>query len=131
MNLMRNSDRKVKVDKKELLGKLEVNRVKHVEEYKEAVTEYKKAVIAKCTEIIEIAESNPLMAPVSLGLQAPTSYERVYRDYIALFDWDLATEVELDADEFQHLVLDNWDWKAGFESAKMSNSMYLSSSSRR
>lgn len=126
MNLMRNSDRMIKVDKKSLTETIAKNKAIHEAAYFEALEDYKTAVIKKCSQIVAQAQTDVTKVGNYLNLSIPSSYVKTYADYLEMLKWEVEDVVELSGIEFQHLVRDEWEWKDTFMSTMASNKAYLS-----
>ena len=112
----RNVMRSVKLNKTELLGIVRENKSKHILAYKEAVDDYINAartiVNYNVDKINEgTVESISKCKPVPT---APISYEDEYSRAIRMLELSVETEIELEADVFNQLVLDEWAWKNSF-----------------
>lgn len=114
--LGRNVMRSVKLNKTELLGIVRENKSKHLRDYDEAVKDYKEAArnivnynVGKINEgtLESIAKCKTIPAP-------PKSYEDEYSRAIRMLELSVETEIDLDADVFNQLVLDEWNWKNQF-----------------
>ena len=108
--------RSVKLNKTELLGIVRENKSKHILAYKEAVDDYIKAartiVNYNVDKINEgTVESISKCKPVPT---APVSYEDEYSRAIRMLELSVENEIDLDADVFNQLVLDEWHWKNSF-----------------
>lgn len=127
--------RKITVNKVELLKKLEENRVKHIENYKQAVVEYKSACLAdledKKNVVVKALDSlkkkiEASNKPVNMNvdenlyfdLQPPVSHEKEYDEIIEVFRMEVNDNVELDSIEFHQYVSDNWEWKNELENQR-------------
>lgn len=102
----------VKINRDELLKIVRENHDKHVKEYKEAIEDYKKAVI-------KISEENiTLVNEGNLQLKAlphkTTSYEANYNRAIRMLELSVDDVIELNQYDFAKLVLDEWEWKEMF-----------------
>ena len=106
----------VKLNKKELLGIVRENKAKHILAYKEAVEDYLEAarnivnynvdrVNERTIEAIAKCKNMPV---------APKSYEDEYERAIRMLELSVDKEIELEADVFNQLVLDEWAWKNSF-----------------
>lgn len=102
----------------ELLDVLQVNRKKHVAEFKKAKKTWLRKAIKELRKVADKAEKdqrlndksfNPLMS-----LPKPTSYARSYDVMIARLEAEVEDTVELDDREFQSYWLDQWDWSHQF-----------------
>ncbi len=120
MQMMRSSLSNVLVSKEDLLSTLKENRAKHIEEYNEAVAEYKVAFKKLVKKLVKASKSEDISKYVdNIDLDAPFSAEKDYDRAIQMVDMSVENEIKLDATQFDCLVLDNWDWKHSFLSNKM------------
>lgn len=127
--------RKVNINRKELLAKLETNLIQHVENYNEAVKEYKQAALVDIQEkknsvkksLDELEKKvSASKTPVTLAvadnlyfeIKPPVSHEGDYKEIIQLFQWEVNDTVELDSQEFSQYILDNWSWKGELENSR-------------
>jgi fibronectin type 3 domain-containing protein len=116
---------KVKLDKDELLDIVRQNKEKHIKEFKEAVADYLILVVKLAEENLELAKSSDLekiAKSKSIPLK-PTSYETSYIKAICMLELSVDTVIELEAQDFDQLVLDEWQWKKSFSTM---NSTYKS-----
>lgn len=137
------SERTVTVNRVRLINTLKANQEKHMAEYKEAVAGYqdmiagrlqalqKKALdklrdqYSKLVEKIQefdledpdcpIADRVVLLSEQSISLQVPKDHSRDYQVALEMAEWEVGENVELTQSQFQCFVLDDWDWKRGFE----------------
>jgi len=119
----RNAMRTVKINKAELLDIVVANKRKHVTEFAEAVKDYKKAAIKVAKEHVELAKSGDLeqIARIRAMPNKPASYEKEYDRAVRMLELSVEDVIELEADVFNQLVLDEWAWKNMFIT---SNSLY-------
>lgn len=115
----------VKVNRDELLGIVRQNKEKHINEFYDAVEDYKKAVVKIAEENLELARSNNLedIAKIKGIPHKPISYELSYTRAIRMLELSVDNEIELDENTFNQLVLDEWQWKQSFSTM---NSTYKS-----
>jgi uncharacterized beta-barrel protein YwiB (DUF1934 family) len=115
--------RTVKIDRSELLEIVQKNKQKHVTEYAEAVTDYKKAVLKIAQDNLKLARSGDLdrIAQIRNNLAKPTSFEDSYTMAIRMLELSVDEVIELTQEEFSQLVLDEWHWKNLFIT---SNALY-------
>jgi D-mannonate dehydratase len=106
----------VKIKRTELLKILRKNREKHIEEYKESVQDYKKAVIKIAEYNLELTKTGKIEEIVKFKHlpSAPKSYENEYDRAIRMLELSVDTVIELQRDVFNQLVLDEWQWKNTF-----------------
>lgn len=100
----------VKIKRTELLKKIKANRDIHEAEYKEAYVGYKAAVIEGLQKLLENAKSGKELR-TGISLPVPHSYTQEYDRVIAMLEMSVDKVVELEAQDFNRYVLDNWEWK--------------------
>lgn len=117
--------KRVLLDRNELLEIVRENREKHVVAYKEAVADYKKAVINVAKENLALARTGRLeeIARMKDAPSSPVSYEDSYGRAIRMLELSVEDQIELEEQIFNQLVLDEWHWKHSF---MVSNSTYKS-----
>jgi len=115
--------RDVKVNTADLLAKVIANRVKHIEEYKEAVAGYKDAAKAEIKKVmlrlqarIDELEAGEMirLASVHFELAVPENHEKDYDQAISMLDMSVDDEVTIKASEHACYVMDDWTWKQDF-----------------
>ena len=112
----RNVMRSVKINKVELLGIVRENKSKHILEYKEAVDDYINAARTIVNyNVDKINQGTVESIAKCKGIpSAPKSYEDEYNRAIRMLELSVETEITLEADVFNQLVLDEWTWKNNF-----------------
>ena len=119
--------RDIKVNRKELLEKVRANREKHIAEYHESVTGYKAAAlqaidngIQKLRRQVEDLQSGEVLklAMVHFNLAVPENHAKDYDQVIAMLEMCVDDQLTVRSDEFALYVMDDWGWKADFESTK-------------
>lgn len=123
----------VKIEQKKLLEVLKENRSKHESDFNKSVEGYEK-------EIVEVSEKNVKLAKKVASLvkegdiaeankiyfeqlpQHPKSYLDHYNRAIRMVELSADEIIELEAEVFNQLVMDEWNWKLSFVS---SNAKYL------
>lgn len=113
----------VKINKAELLKIVLENKIKHVAEYEEALADYKAGVVKLAKENLKLAKSGELtkIARMKQAPRAPTSYEDNYNRAIRMIELSIVSDdnvIELQEDEFNQLVLDEWAWKRVFSNMR-------------
>jgi hypothetical protein len=108
--------RSVKVEKSELLDIVRKNQKKHVKEYEESVSDYKKAAVKVAKEHTKLADSGDLekIARIKAMPSRPVSYEKDYDRAIRMLELSVEDTIDLESDVFNQLVLDEWSWKQMF-----------------
>jgi predicted glycosyltransferase len=106
----------VKLNKKELLSIVRENKAKHIAEYNEAVKDYIEAARTIVNYNVSQINEGTLVSIAKCKLipTAPTSYEDEYDRAIRMLELSIEKEIELEADVFNQLVLDEWQWKNNF-----------------
>ena len=106
----------VLLDRNELLEIVRANRDKHVTDYREALTDYKKAVVNVAKENLVLARTGRLedIARMKNAPGAPVSYEDSYNRAIRMLELSVEEQIELEEQIFNQLVLDEWHWKHSF-----------------
>ena len=110
----------VTVDRNRLLAILKQNLEKHKADYAQAVEGFKGAALTvaknnlkfvkQAIETNKLEEISKFRAPPS----APRSYENDYERAIMMVEMSVNDHIELDADQFDQYVRDNWAWKPNF-----------------
>jgi hypothetical protein len=113
------------VSRQELLAKLRENRVKHENEYREAVEEYKRlAKLEVQTKLENIKnqfgklyhelDQKPIQLAIEENLyfdiSPPESHVGDFDEIIEAFEWETEDKVELTSVEFSNYVRNNWDF---------------------
>ncbi len=114
-----------RVGKIDLLKILNENRVKHINEYTEAISDYWLALEKYYTQGLELARAKKTSDDhfQFQHPQKPISQETQYNRVIRQLELSLDATVTLDAQQFSTYVMDDWAWKASFSA----NSMMLKS----
>jgi len=134
--------RTVEVNRIKLIATLEANRVKHIQDFNEAMTGYKAALLGKIDEAFSDAkkqlevkyqktkervtefndadiakqrDSFSILDGIAVEMRVPRSYVKEYDAAIDIAKWDVNDTLELTHAEFTCFVRDEWDWKSGFE----------------
>lgn len=117
--------RKVNINREKLLAILRENLAKHIDNYNQALEEYKQALLVEIQEKRESLNSQldklengvnngnlePLLfLDVHFEVDKPHSHEENYREMIQTFELEVNDVVELDSKEFSQYVMDKWDW---------------------
>lgn len=125
-------DIKVKVEREKLLHKLRENREKHKTEYDDVVQGWMDAVKKEAQKIVELAEAGKLES--IKGIQnhhaKPENHVPDYDSVIEMLEMTGDLEIELDQDDFNTFVRDEWSWKRDWSSSNTSYSSSSTSSSR-
>ena len=103
----------VKVNKKELLMVLKLNRAKHLEEFNSASKIFIQDAIEKLQSMLTTAQNKGKIIQ-SLGLTEPVSYVSSYDTAIKMLEMSVDDIIELSQQEFIQYVEDSWGWKQSF-----------------
>jgi hypothetical protein len=116
------SERLIKVEKQRLIDTVTENRAEHRGQFLEAQQVYRERVIEELDKRLREVRNG---SPITLGfrLPEPVDYTRYYDEALAGLDWEVEDQVYLSQDEFNRLVLNNWEWKQNFAATSLS---YLS-----
>ena len=117
----------LKYPKDQLLEKLKANREKHAADFKVAMKEYYQATQAACKQVLDMLESGKEInhATVLKNLTRPVDQTKHYDRIIEMLSFTSEDQIELSQEVFTQIVMDEWDWKSGYEATKLSNSSYL------
>jgi hypothetical protein len=99
----------VKVKREELLTKVRANRDAHRELFLKAQEGYRKLVIEELDRMLADAkEGRPIQRSVTLT--EPSNHIKDYERVITMLEMSVDETIVLDASEFDHYVMDSWDW---------------------
>ena len=110
--------KKVQAKRDDLLKALRENLVKHEQDYTEMSVAYQKLAVKSLEERLYALAKNPV-ADLNFDLSPPTNYAKAYKQAITMLEYEQREVIELDASEFQCLVMDDWSWKASHEHSKL------------
>jgi hypothetical protein len=118
----------VVVKKDRLLATLQENRKTHQEDFDIAWDAFKEKAIHNFQERLAVLKDLKKGQQVNLhvNLSIPINHVDDYDRAIAMLDWEVGDEVELQQHEFAQLIQDEWAWKAQFTA---SNVLYTGSAS--
>lgn len=115
--------RKIKINKEDLIVKIEENRRAHIEEYLNAVKAFKVEALKQLKELTKKVTKGET-EKITLDLVEPVNNEENYDKLLEMFEWEVDAIIELSHEEFQEYVQD--ETTTSFQ-ASYSNSMYTSS----
>jgi hypothetical protein len=99
----------VKVKREELLTKVQANRDAHRGLFLKAQEGYRKLVIEELDRMLADAkEGRPIQRSVTLT--EPSNHIKDYDRVITMLEMSVDETIVLDAGEFDHYVMDSWDW---------------------
>jgi len=110
--------RSVNINKEELLSIVRANKQKHIEDFKESVTDYKKATLQIAKDNLALVKTGKIeeIAKVRSMPPTPVSFENDYDRAIRMLELSVDEVIDLEVNIFNQLVLDEWTWKHAFVS---------------
>jgi hypothetical protein len=114
---------RIKCKVAELVSTLKVNRENHTRLVKEAREGYVTRAQEELTRKLGLLKEGKIVA-LAFALKVPKDFTTVYDTTIGMLERHTEPEIEISADEYRHLVEDNWDWTRDFIG---SNSAYSKS----
>ena len=124
---MRNSEnnvfKTVKVNKEELLSVVRENLEKHIAQFEESKEDYLKALTCVSEQNVKIANKRlkqSLTGKIDGELSwkqlppEPVSFEAEYNRAIRMLEMSVETDLDVEAQVFNQLALDEWSWKNQF-----------------
>ena len=112
--------RTIKVDKKELLSHLRANRTAHIVAFDEAMVGYRKELVTCLGQMLKKAK-NQEDVDHRVNIVRPTDFTEFYDNAITMLEWTVDEFIELDMNEFNQYIQDEWSWKQNFN---LTNSLY-------
>lgn len=113
----------IKVKKDDLLVKLKANREAHKAQFEEAAEGYRVKVIDVLTERLEDARRGKLPQLI-FNLPMPINQTAQYDRVIGMLQMTVEDVIELEEQDYQQYVLDQWGWSAA---TTATNTMYTAS----
>lgn len=122
---------KVKVNRDDLLAKLEVNRERHILQYAEACADYRDDALAEVAKAMDklngfaddLAKGEVRgVGYISFRTPVPESHEREYNRAISMLRMSVDAVIDIDEQRYSRYVMDDWDWKEKFDEVRMSYS---------
>lgn len=109
----------VRVKKDLLRTALKGNRATHVKDFEITWEAFRKMAVKNFEARLAGAKKAKRGDPIELwvDLTVPANHVDDYDQALAMLDWEVGDEVELQQHEFSQLVQDNWGWKGGFAQA--------------
>jgi hypothetical protein len=116
LDIKRNVMQSVKMNRQELLEIVKKNATKHVQDYDEAVEDYKLAVVKLAKSNLKLANSGELdqIRKIKNLPQPPANYAENYTRAIRMLELSVDAVIEVEEHIFNQLVLDEWGWKQAF-----------------
>jgi len=113
-------ERTVVIEKKDLIEKIKTHKNNHIKEYDEAVEIYKREANKKLNAMKRDISNGKIN--VRFDLNPPISRVDQYDKILMQLEWEKRDELELQQNEFNQYVLDEYGWR---QQASLSNSFYL------
>lgn len=115
----KNAMNSVKMKRDELLAIVRENKIKHMSEYLESVSDYKKLVLKIANDNLNLAVTGDLakIKGTMMVPSAPHSYENDYARAARMLELSVDDIIEIEDSVFNQLVLDEWHWKHSFTSS--------------
>lgn len=106
----------VKINRTRLLEIVNDNHRMHVQEYDEAVEDYKAAAIKLAQQNLKLARSGDMekISKIRQMPPKPVSYEDNYIRATRMLELSVDDAIEVEEHVFNQLVLDEWGWKQQF-----------------
>ena len=102
----------------ELLREVRNNFKRHTKIVAEARKGYMKKAKAELAKRLKQLENGEVVS-LKFSLTPPVDYSKIYQSSISMLEHNIQENVELQADEFNQLVNDEWDWTHNFLFANM------------
>ena len=103
----------IQVDRSKLLETLKTNLEEHKRIVKESKAGYLAAAQQDLLDRIEQLRKGKLV-DLSFKRQVPRSYAKVYEQLIRMLEYSSQDLISIDAEQFRHIVDDDWDWMQSF-----------------
>lgn len=116
----------VKVQKDQLLMKLQINRESHRALFLKAQEGYRNLVIAELDKSLKDAREGREIRTY-IRMEAPQDHTSDYDNVIEMLRMSVDDTIELEAHDFQCYVMDKWQWA---QAAFLANSTYAAAAPR-
>lgn len=103
----------VTVKKEKLIETLTANRAEHRDQFEKAQVKFRERVIEELDKRLDRAKKGDRVK-LTISLPEPRDYTDSYDTALAMLDWEIDDEVTLSQQQFNQLVLNNWDWAQAF-----------------
>lgn len=117
MQALTRSDIRIEAKTERVLEKLKANRTEHMQKYLQAKAGYLEDVRVELFRASEewaqktIGDKTP---DLYVHLSAPRKYAAEYDTAITMMEFHTEDTITLDATQVRQFLMDEWDWKAGF-----------------
>lgn len=109
----------IRVNKADLLTKLQTNRQEHREIFKKAQAAYREQMIEELDRALREARQGGKIVR-GFTLPVPEDHTDDFDTAIEMLGWELEDEVELGLHEFKQYVQNEWGWQRSFHSNTVS-----------
>jgi hypothetical protein len=116
---MRTGNRTIKIAKERLIATVTDNRNEHRSQFLRAQEKYREKVIEVLDERLAAARAGDKIN-VTISLPVPQDYTCWYDKALVGLEWEVDDYVHLEQDEFNRLVLNDWEWRSAFAGTTMS-----------
>ncbi len=103
----------ITVNKERLMETLDVNRAEHRVIFEKAQAAYREKVIEALDRALDDAKNGRELRTY-IHLPVPEDHTDDFDRAIQMMQWAVGDEVELDEDDFQCYVQNQWGWRASF-----------------
>ena len=97
----------------ELIKKVEENKKRHIELYKEAMIGYRKNLIGILSKKLNDAKENKDVDH-HISLSRPQTHEKDYACLLGMLEMTINKDIVLTREQFLQYVQDDWGWKSSF-----------------
>ena len=108
----------ISVNRVKLILKLKENRVQHKADYEEAVIGYRiklKADLLDALSLLEDSNTDERLRRINVQFSFPSNYDKEYENAIAMLEWSVSENIDLDQSTFQQYIQNEWSWSRAFE----------------
>jgi hypothetical protein len=98
-----------RVNRVDLLKTLKENRDRHVEMFAESIEGFRRYATAVLRQKLDEVACGKI-TNLSMHLNPPEDHSKEYNTAIQMMEWSEEETIELTANEFRNLVMDEWDW---------------------
>lgn len=103
----------ITVKKQDLYQTIRENRDSHRETFLAAQVKYRERVVEELDRRLENAR-NGRKIDLVFRLPEPEDYTSHYDTALAMLEWEIGEEVELEREDFDRYVLNKWEWARHF-----------------
>lgn len=111
----------ITVDKAELLGILETNRLSHIEKFTEAHSKYNEKLLDGVRDLAQQDRVKKSELQKLTSMLVPESYEDDYNRAISMVKLHTGDKLTMSEHEYSNYVDDQWGWSRG---VALTNSSY-------